>query len=76
MRRMVLFDRDGASGRSAEDVELVRRAREKLPVKATLTGMIKNHWFFKDSARARGQIFKTFWMRKSYIFICFIDMRC
>ena len=55
VRRMVLFDRDGASGRSAEDVELVRRAREKLPVKATLTGMIKNHWFFQrfgKSARA------------------------
>ena len=31
---------------------------------------------FKDSARARGQIFETFWMRKSYVFICFIDMRC
>ena len=31
MRRMVLFDRDGASGGRAEVVELVRRARESGP---------------------------------------------
>ena len=31
VRRMVLFDRDGASGGRAEVVELVRRARESGP---------------------------------------------
>ena len=31
--------------------------------------------FFLDLARARGQIFEDFWMRKSNVFICLIDMR-
>ena len=35
--RMVLFDRDCASGTRTEVVELVRRAREKLPAKPRVT---------------------------------------
>ena len=44
--RMVLFDRDCASGTRTEVVELVRRAREKLPAKPRVTSMLKKPLVF------------------------------
>ena len=54
------FARDGGPRRRADVDDAVRSERKSCHRSPRVTGMLKNHWFLKDSARARGWIFRFF----------------
>ena len=58
--RMVFFARDCGPWQARERHRRSSRCARKSPAKPRWTGMLKNHWFLKDSARARGWIFRFF----------------
>ena len=58
--RMVFFARDSGPWQARERHRRSSRCARKSPAKPRWTGMLKNHWFLKDSARARGWIFRFF----------------
>ena len=58
-RARAFFVRDGASGKRANVIERVQRARAraKVALEAPFDRNVENHWFVKGSASARKQIF-------------------